>query len=256
MGSDIIFSMNERQGFGDQSNEGTRQRLFSAFDRAEGRCMNWARDHGSFTSISFMDYSYMQGGANLDGTVFHVNTESSDSFNPKIKGFDSNEDVCSVLISALMSTARTRRKLQGFLNSRKPAAHYMRVTSYLEQLQEMAGIDVSSETAVRLAEIGVLVARDALFDSFVEPGCQPDRLTGRYADGRKAQIEDFQTKISGVQWRIYRHNWKRTDMIKIDSMIPLASSPESGGALEGLGNDQSFSHTAPLLLGNEDPTTS
>lgn len=256
MGSDIIFSMNEREGFSDHSNEGTRQRLFGAFDRAEGRCMNWAKDHGSFRLISFMDYSYMQGGANFDGTVFHVNTEPSDSFNPKMKGFDSNEDVSLVLISALMSTARTRRKLQGFLNSRKPAAHYMRVTSHLEQLQEMAGIDASSEAAVRLAEIGVLLARDALFDSFVEPGCQPDRLTGRYTDGRKVQIEDFQTKIPGAQWRIYRHNWERTDMIKIDNMIPLVSRLESGGTLEGFGNDQSFSHTAPLLLGNEDPTTS
>lgn len=256
MGSDIIFSMNERDGSGDHSHEGIRQRLFSAFDRAEGRCMNWANDRGSFQSISFTDYSYMRDGANLDGTVFHLNAESSRNFNPKVKEFDSNGDVTTVLISALMSTARTRRKLQGFLNARKPAAHYMRVTSHLEQLQEMAGIDVSSETAVRLAEIGLLLARDALFNSFVAPGCQPDRLTGRYADGRKVQIEDFQSQIPGVEWRIYRHNWVRTDMIRIDTVIPSVSKQESGSVLDGLEMNQASSHRASLPLGNEDPRAS
>ena len=256
MGSDIIFNMNEQERFIRPTTESTRQMLFGAFDRAEGRCMNWARNHGSFESISFTDYSYMRDGASSDGTVFHIYTEPADSFNPKIKEFDSNEDVTTVLISALMSTARTRRKLQGFLNARKPAAHYMRVTSHLEQLQEMAGVDVSSETAVRLGEIGLLLARDALFDSFIAPGCQPDRLTGKYTDGRKVQIEDFQSQIPGVEWRIYRHNWVRTDMIRIDKVIPPVSRQESESYLNGLEMDQVSSHTASLLSGNEDPTTS
>lgn len=256
MGSDIIFNMNEQERFIRPTTESTRQMLFGAFDRAEGRCMNWAQRHGSFRSISFTDFTYMEDGSDKDGTTFHINTEPADYFYPKENEFESNTDVSSVLIAALISNARTREKVHSFLNSRKPALHYMRVTLAVEQLTQMVSIDTSSETAVRLAEIGILLARDALFDSFVESGCQPDRLTGRYTDGRKVQIEDFQTKIPGVECRIYRHNWKRTDMIKIGSMIPLAPGLESGGALEGFENDQSFSYKAVPQLGNEDPTIS